>query len=90
VHGSRPLDPAVGAPSDEPWVRWTRTGERAWAVIDVPDGGAIALSARADRLEPASAALVDGTPVTARQSTEGITVELPAGPAATVVGFDLR
>jgi alpha-L-fucosidase len=90
VDGSRPLDAAIAIPSDEPWVRWTRTAQRAWAVVDVPEGGPVTLSARTDRLELDSAALVDGTPVPARQDAQGITVELPAGPAAPVVGFALR
>jgi alpha-L-fucosidase len=90
VHGSRPLDAAIAAPSDDPWVRWTRIGQRAWAVIDAPEGSAVTLSAKPDRLDPASAALVDGTPISARQEGEGITVDLPARPAAAVVGFDLR
>jgi alpha-L-fucosidase len=90
VHGSRPLDAAIAGPSDDPWVRWTRTGEQAWAVVDVPASGAVTRAARADRLELGSVALVDGTPVPARQDAEGITIELPAGSAAQVVGFTLR
>ncbi len=90
VHGSRPLDAGIAAASEDPWVRWTRTGQQAWAVVDAPEGGAVTLSASADRLEFGSAALVDGTRVSARQHAEGITVELPAGPAAHVVGFTLR
>jgi alpha-L-fucosidase len=83
LHDSRPLDPAVADPSDAPWVRWTRTGERVWAVADAP-GGAVVLPARADRLDLASAALADGTPVPARAHPGGIAVELPA-PAETPV-----
>jgi alpha-L-fucosidase len=88
VHGSRPLDAAVADASDEPWVRWTRIGDRAWAVVDA--GGRVLLPARADRLEPASAALADGTPVAAQADPAGIAVELPSRDAPVAVGFDVR
>jgi alpha-L-fucosidase len=102
VHGSRPLDAGIAEASDEPWVRWTRTGDRAWAVVDAsgrcggwksaePAGRVrVALPARADRLALASAALADGTPVTAQADPAGIAVELPSRDAPVAVGFDIR
>jgi alpha-L-fucosidase len=61
-------------------------------VVDAPGGGPVVLPARADRLDPASAALADGTPVAARAEGGGVVVELPARGAdtAVAVGLDLR
>jgi alpha-L-fucosidase len=89
VHGSRQLDRAVADPSDAPWVRWTHTDDRVWAFVEAPGGGAVTLPARADRLDLASAALADGTPVRAGADSGGVTVELPAATAETpvVIGF---
>ncbi|TQM09199.1 alpha-L-fucosidase [Pseudonocardia kunmingensis] len=86
VHGSRPLDPAVAGPSDAPWVRWTRTADRVWALAE-PVGGPLVLPARADRLDLASAALADGTPVVARPDAGGVAVELPAAGTPVAVAF---
>jgi alpha-L-fucosidase len=86
VHGSRPLDEAVAAPSDAPWVRWTRTGDRIWAVAQ-PPGGPLVLPARADRLDLASAALADGTPVVARPEAAGVAVQRPTATTPVAVAF---
>jgi alpha-L-fucosidase len=88
IHGSRPLDPGIAEASDEPWVRWTRSGDRAWAVAGT--GGRVILPASAERLELASAALADGTPVAAQADPAGVAVELPPRDAPLAVGFDLR
>ena len=34
VFDSSPLEPSIGTPSEQPWVRWTRTGDLAHAFID--------------------------------------------------------
>ncbi|OZM77738.1 alpha-L-fucosidase [Pseudonocardia sp. MH-G8] len=86
VHGSRPVDPALAHPCDAPWVRWTRTGARIWALVE-PAGGPLVLPARADRLDLASAALADGTPVVARPDAGGVAVELPAAGTPVAVAF---
>jgi alpha-L-fucosidase len=88
VHSSRPLDPGIAEASDEPWVRWTHSGDRAWAVAGT--GGHVILPARAERLELASAALADGTPVAAQADPAGVAVELPPRDAPLAVGFDIR
>jgi alpha-L-fucosidase len=88
VHGSRRLDAGIADPSDDPWVRWTRTGDRAWAVADA--SGHLILPARADRLELASATLADGTPVAAQADAAGVAVELPSRDAPVAVGLDIR
>jgi alpha-L-fucosidase len=69
-------------------VRWTRTGDRAWAVVDAP--GRVLLPARADRLELSSATLADGTPVAVQADPAGVAVELPSRDAPVAVGFDIR
>lgn len=33
IFGSRPLPEAVASPGDEPWIRWTRTGDLAHAFV---------------------------------------------------------
>jgi alpha-L-fucosidase len=91
VYGTRRLEPEVADASDNPWVRWTADGERAWAVVD--GVGSVVLPARADRLDLDSARTPDGTPVAASASDTGVEVTLPAsgGPAGpAVVGFALR
>jgi alpha-L-fucosidase len=50
----------------------------------------VALPARADRLDLASAALADGTPVTAHADPAGIAVELPSRDGPVAVGLDIR
>ncbi|PPG26793.1 alpha-L-fucosidase [Pseudoclavibacter sp. RFBG4] len=61
VFGSRPLDPMLGAESDTPWVRWTRTGGIANAFVDLPVGETVALEALSDRLDLAGAEVVGAT-----------------------------
>ncbi|WP_345605590.1 alpha-L-fucosidase [Pseudonocardia adelaidensis] len=99
VHGSRPLEDGIADDSDEPWVRWTRTGDRAWAVVDASGRPGrwkqagrvrVVLPARADRLELASAALADGAPVAAQAEPAGVAVELPSRDLPVAVGFDVR
>ena len=87
VHDTEPLDAALGGPSEQPWVRWTRTGDVAHAVVD--GAGPVRLSADAGRLDPRSARLVDGTPVSATAGDGGIVVELPDAKVAGPVVIDL-
>ncbi|BDZ65190.1 alpha-L-fucosidase [Agromyces mangrovi Wang et al. 2018] len=51
IFGSRPLDAAVARASDEPWVRWTRTGDLAHAFVDAPAGVAVPLDADGGALD---------------------------------------
>lgn len=79
VFGSRPLEGAT--PSDEPWVRWTRTGDRANAVVDA--SGRVEFAAPAG-VDAATAATVDGTPVAAERRGDTLVVDVsaePTGPA---------
>lgn len=86
IFGSRPLDPAIASPSDDPWVRWTRTGDVAHVFIDAPAGSHVSLPA-----DPARLALRGDSAETAATSGE-LTVVVPesdiAGPAR--LSFDIR
>ncbi|NAZ75210.1 alpha-L-fucosidase [Kineococcus sp. T13] len=98
VHATTVLDAAVARPGDPAegaegagWVRWTRAGGTAHAVFE--GGDRVRLDADADRLDPASARLLDGTPVAAHAAGGALEVEVPLrayahGPA--VVALDLR
>lgn len=90
VHDAWPVDPAVGRPSDEPWVRWTRSADRAFVVVDAD--GATHVGCAPDALVLDAAALVDGTPVRARAEAHGATFDLPArtAPGPAVVAVPLR
>lgn len=82
VHASTPLDSSIAAASDDPWIRWTRTGGVAHAFVDAV--GAVTLPVTAGSLDPDSAVLGD-SPITATAVDGGIRVELPpptiAGPS---------
>lgn len=80
VFGSRPLGRDVARPSDEPWVRWTRTDGHAHAFVDAPAGVRVTLDADGDAVDLTAATgarteVVDGTLVV----TPG--EPAPAGPA---------
>ena len=87
VHGTEPLDAGIARPGQEPWVRWTRTGDVAHAVVDAV--GTVVLPIRPDAVEPGSARLADGTPVPARADGGAVQVELPAAGGVRPVVVDL-
>ena len=89
IFGSRPLDPSIAALSTEPWARWTRTADTAWLIAEP---GTVVLPEISEQLDVTTAALPDGTAVTATREGTTITVELPptAVEGPTVVGFALR
>jgi alpha-L-fucosidase len=58
IHGSAPLAAAIAAPADAPWVRWTRTGEHAWAFVD--GTGRVPLQVDTDRIDAGSGWSPDG------------------------------
>jgi len=90
IHDTRPVAADVAGHSDSPWVRWTQKGNTAYAIVD--GSGLVRLPVRGASVDTASARLVDGTAVTAKDEGAEIAVEVPepsvAGPA--VVAFDLR
>jgi alpha-L-fucosidase len=75
VHEARPVEVAVAAPTDEPWVRWTGRDGEVYAVIDA--SGRVPLRVDADRLDLASARRLGGGPVAVSRSDGGIVVEFP-------------
>ncbi len=80
VHGVTPVDPAVAAGSDEPWVRWTEGGGHRYAIVDAT--GPVHLTCDSTALE---------LPSTATAEAGGVRVDIPAGgPAPAVVTFGLR
>ncbi len=97
VHGTRPLDPAVARPSQDgdgaPWLRWTASadGRTAYGVVDTA-GGEVRLTADPDRVDPAGARLLDGTPVPATADGDAVRVTLPAAAVAgpQVVALPVR
>ena len=69
IHGTRPLDGA--APRDDFWLRWTRRGDHAYAVLaDLPSGD-VTLAHRPGLLDPATAVRLDGGTVVAQAVPEG-------------------
>lgn len=89
VFGSRPLDPSVAAASDEPWVRWTRTGDVANAFVDA--AGAVRLDGVSSAVDAGTARLADCSAIAISRDGDSLSVELPepsvAGP--TLLRFDL-
>lgn len=88
VHDVRPVDPALGRPSDDPWVRWTRSDDRVFVVTDAT--GPVHVACAPDRLVLGSAALPDGTPVTARPTDHGVTFDVPPQPGPAVIAVRPR
>jgi len=88
IHGTRPLDPAVAGPSDEPWVRWTSKGGTAYAIIDAD--GSVTLPAPAE-VDPATATVLGGGPIAAQNTEAGLTIDLAGqeGTAPLVVSFTI-
>lgn len=54
IFGSRPLERDIARASDDPWVRWTRTGQSAHAFVDAPAGTRVALDVDPDRIDVSS------------------------------------
>ncbi len=74
VHAVTPAEDTT--PSEEPWVRWTATTQDAYAVVN--GDGDVSLACDPARLDAGSAALLDGRPVTAHDTTAGLSIALPA------------
>lgn len=90
IHGTRPLDAAVGTPSDQPWVRWTQRDGAAYAIVDA--AGRVALDASPERLDTESAAVLGAGPVPVKVQDRSVVVDLPdsAAAAPVVVRFAVR
>ncbi|EWM10536.1 alpha-L-fucosidase [Kutzneria sp. 744] len=82
IHDTRPLDGV--SPSDSPWLRWTRGGNHAYALI--AETGEMRLPHLAGLLDLDTAVRLDGKPVI----SEGTAVTLgEIGDLPIVVRFDL-
>jgi alpha-L-fucosidase len=90
IHGSRPLETAVARTSDEPWVRWTKNVDFAWAILDRP--GPVILDLNPEAIEIGSAVTASGQPVEAKWDGDRCLLQLD--PAADdlppLVRFPLR
>jgi alpha-L-fucosidase len=91
IHGSRPLDPSIATPADDPWVRWTSRDGFAYAIVE--GRGETALPVRSQLVDTDAATLVDGAPLAIRVDNRGAVIaDLPdpavAGPV--VVRFPVR
>ncbi|KQP53737.1 alpha-L-fucosidase [Agreia sp. Leaf283] len=82
IFDSRPLDPSIATASDEPWVRWTRTGDTAHAFVETTEP-TVLLQLDASRLVASSARTASGEPVSVSEGDGGIVASLPA---ATIAG----
>jgi alpha-L-fucosidase len=89
VFGSRPLDTALAAASDEPWLRWTRTGDVANAFVGA--AGPVRLEGVSADVLAETARLADGSAVAVTRDGDALEATLPepavAGP--TLIRFDL-
>lgn len=90
IFGSRVADPDVASPSNEPWVRWTRTGDRLNAIVDAV--GEVVLRVAPEAIDSSSATIAGAGSVTATFVDGGVHVTIPtpsvAGPS--VVTLTLR
>ncbi|WP_221584602.1 alpha-L-fucosidase [Microbacterium sp. G2-8] len=74
IFGSRVLDPAIARPSDDPWVRWTRTGDTAHAFILAEEGTTTVLDVEPGALRADRAVASDGSAVSADGDRIRVTV----------------
>jgi alpha-L-fucosidase len=90
VHAVTPVDATAASASERPWTRWTQGGRFRYAAVDA--AGPVQLACSADAVDVGSAALPDGTGVTAEAVDGGIRVEIPAasGNGPAVIRFPLR
>jgi alpha-L-fucosidase len=90
IHDTRPLPAVIATASEVPWARWTRAGTTAYVVLDA--AGPVRLPVTPGAMDAASARLLDGTPVTAREDGGELVFEgpMPDGAGPVVVAFDLR
>ncbi|RDG37808.1 alpha-L-fucosidase [Streptomyces corynorhini] len=89
VFGSRPLATGLARPHDEPWVRWTRTGQTAHAFVDAPEGTRVTLDTDGAAMDLSAAAAADAT----TEVVDGalvVTVGAPAVAGPVRVDIPLR
>lgn len=77
LFGSRPLGEEIAGPREDPWLRWVRRGEEAWAYTA---GGTIVLPIRHEAVRGEAALLADGGERALRRVDGGIELEVPGAP----------
>jgi len=94
IYGTRPVEHGTAQASATPWARWTQKGRRVWAIVEPGGKGphSLALRARPEALELASASLIGGPRVQAHPRGDEVVVELPHidGDVPAVISFELR
>jgi alpha-L-fucosidase len=89
VHDTTAVPTSVAAPSEDPWVRWTRDPHGLNAIVDA--AGAVVLPLQADAVDVTSARTTSGRSLAAESCDGGVRVVLAAQPAApAVVRFSAR
>lgn len=90
IHGSRPLETAIARNSDEPWVRWTKNGGFAWAILGAP--GPVNLDLSPETIDIGSAVTASGQPVEAKWDGHHCVLQLDPAPddVPPLVRFVLR
>lgn len=89
LFGSRPLDPVIAAPSEDPWVRWVRRDGEIWCFTDAV--GDVPLHVDRELVAVGSCTASGGAALEVSSSDAGITVTIPHrdGPL-TAIRLDLR
>jgi len=83
IHGTRPLHGV--SVLDGGWLRWTRRGDHAYAILADVTSGDVTLAHRPGLLDPATAVRLDGGPVTARSIPDGTLITVGETGAMPVV-----
>ncbi|MFC0435377.1 alpha-L-fucosidase [Kutzneria buriramensis] len=87
IHGSQPLGGV--SPGDAPWLRWTRHGDHAYALI-ADAAGDVTLAHRSGLLDPTTAVRLYGGPVAAHTVPDGTLLHIgEVGELPVVVRFDV-
>lgn len=89
IFGSRPLASDVARPSDEPWVRWTRTGTTAHGFVDAPAGARVVLDVDPARVD-LDAATVGGATLETEAGAVVATMPLERAPGPVRIDLPLR
>ncbi len=91
IHDTRPLDgfsPLDGTAGEAPWLRWTRRGDHAYAILADAPSGSVTLPHHPGLLGLGIVTRLDGEPVAAQAVPEGTLIRVgEIGPLPVVVRF---